>query len=93
MDTNCKIKIESHTLIIFFKLKPWYIKAVEKGFTSAFNLGPILGYSIISCSFKIFDLTVERGTSETIVSSAIIAGVQVRCILMNSLYGLTFLTR
>jgi hypothetical protein len=58
-------------------LKPWQLKALEKGFDNAFAVGPILGYSVVSCKFTVHSIIVARGTSETMVASAIVGAVQV----------------
>ena len=59
------------------QLKPWQLKAVEKGFNNAFDVGPVLGYSVVSCKFTIQNIAIGRGTSETMIASAIVSAVQV----------------
>ena len=65
------------------QLKPWQLKAVERGFENAFSVGPILGYSVVSCKFVIHSITVGRGTSETMIVSAVISAVQVKLISVS----------
>jgi translation elongation factor EF-G len=62
-----------------FQLKPWQLKAVEKGFENAFSVGPVVGYSVVSCHFTVHSITVGRGTSDTMIASAIVGAVQVEC--------------
>ena len=70
--------------LFFFQLKPWQLKAVEKGFENAFSIGPILGYSVVSCKFTILSINVSRGISETMIASAIVGAVQVRKLIHSS---------
>jgi translation elongation factor EF-G len=62
-----------------FQLKPWQLKAIEKGFENAFSVGPVVGYSVVSCHFTVHSITVGRGTSDTMIASAIVGAVQVQC--------------
>ena len=41
-------------------------------------MGPILGYTVVSCKFVVNNIDIASGTSDTMIASAIIGAVQVK---------------
>ena len=46
------------------------MKTLTRGFLNALDSGPLLGYPVLNCDFKLHEAHIQRGTPETFVSAA-----------------------
>ena len=51
-------------------VRKWQMKNLKTGFQNAICSGPILGYPILNSKFVLHSIDIARGTSETLIASA-----------------------